>query len=994
MSDVSRSSLPPSELLIDAPFVGREDELRALHAALDRALAGAGQLVLLVGEPGIGKTRTSERLASSARERGALVLWGSCYEWDGAPAYWPWTQALRTWLHHGDAEVRPALPADDLAILMRVIPEIASETFGIGAPASLDSNAHLFRLLTATGALIRNAATHQPLLIVLDDVHWADTPSLQLLRFLAQEIRDARVLIVATCRAIDRGRSHPQAMILADLVREPNCRKIALHGWRRDQVVQFVTLATGRAQPPALIDALFDETDGNPFFVGEVTRLLAAEGQFGSVPPDTVRRTRVPDGVRDAVRRRLDRLSPSCTHALAAASIIGRDFDVRLLERTTGSDVMQLLAALDEAVNAQFIVPGKMPDAFRFSHALIQDALYAELPSAERAQGHLAVGQALESRGAGHETDWAILARHFSLAAPFSDQSKVCDYSTRAGDAAMLQFNWEAAADHYRTALTALNLSDPGNDAHRCQLLISLGEALNRAGSGSGDVPEAREQFARAFALAQALGDAEQMARAAVGYAGINIIAAFGGPKQLEYLEAALAALGPEDHPLRSRVLSRLAVDRWNRDPTDRRGPRALATQAIEMARRLNAPILIAIGLWARYFASLSPAYLEEREADAAELLAYAEHTQDPIIAAWAYISQVVSCMDRGNLAGVEQMIAAMSEYNERAHVPYLALRNAAYQAMVDTATGRYCEAERYVDRAAELWQSSSPSQYQCQQFLLYRDLGRLAEFSGELRVPNHLYLWRFAAQAHRMALALERGQLDLARSDYQALLAADIVREPFDNEWGGVVARLAEATAAFDDPQGAALLSNWIAPYHDRLLAGSGLAMCHGPAALYLGHLAAVQRAWDAAVAHYRHALAMSERLGLRPFAVRALIGLAEVSMERNAPGDRVAGYAFALRAVALAESIGMAGLLPRAGALCAALAPLQPTATSRAGLTSRELDVLRLVAEGLSDADVARRLFLSRRTVNSHLTSIYAKLGVSSRTAAAHWAAEQKIV
>lgn len=200
MSDVSRSSLPPSELLIDAPFVGREDELRALHAALDRALAGAGQLVLLVGEPGIGKTRTSERLASSARERGALVLWGSCYEWDGAPAYWPWTQALRTWLHHGDAEVRPALPADDLAILMRVIPEIASETSGIVAPAPLDSNAHLFRLLTATGALIRNAATHQPLLIVLDDVLWADTPSLQLLRFLAQEIRDARVLSVATCR--------------------------------------------------------------------------------------------------------------------------------------------------------------------------------------------------------------------------------------------------------------------------------------------------------------------------------------------------------------------------------------------------------------------------------------------------------------------------------------------------------------------------------------------------------------------------------------------------------------------------------------------------------------------------------------------------------------------------------------------------------------------------------------------------------------------------
>jgi DNA-binding CsgD family transcriptional regulator len=984
-------------MLPATPFVGREDELALLDVTLDRTLDNRGQVVLLVGEPGIGKTRTTERFAMHAQERGVRVLWGSCYEWEGAPAYWPWTQALRAWFQHAGTTDMASLPPVDLALLSRVVPELAERRIDLSqvvTTASEESAAQHFQLLMAAGSLVRRIAADRPVLIVLDDVHWSDTPSLRLLHFLAQEIRAAPVLLVATCRTVDLGRQHPLTTILADLARERNFQRLTLRGWPKAHLEQFVTLVTGRAQAQELVDALHEETNGNPLFAGEVTRLLAAEGQLAGTPATARRRTRVPDGVRAAVRRRLDHLSLTCNETLAAASIAGRDFDVGLLERATGIPAVRLLADLDEAVAAQLLLPGPHPGTFRFSHALVQETVYHEQPSARRAQGHLAIGQALEAAGAGQVVPWSLLAYHAVLAAPLSDPAKTCAFATRAGEAALLQFDWDVAADHFRQALAALDAAGPDDDAERCRLLIALGEALNRAGDGSGDVPEARAHLVRAFSLAERLGDAEQMARAAVGYAGVNIVATFGGVQQLQYLEKALAALGPADTPLRVRVLSRMAVDLWKLIPADRRRPREVATEAVQIALRLGATPPIAIALWARFFASMSRLYLEERVADADLLVAHAERTDDPLVTAWGYLARMIVEIERGHMAEAQEMLAAVRSYGERGHMPYLALRAAAYQAALDIASGRYEDAERNIARADALWQSAEPSQFQCHQFLLCRDLGRPAGYPSDIQVPNHLHLWRFAAQAQRMALALERGQLDLARTDYEALLATGIISTPYDVEWYGVVARLAEAAVSFGDQPRVAVMRSWLAPFADRIMWGGSLGVCYGPAAWYLGHLAVAQGDWHDAWDYFTQALALSERNGLRPFVARSLVGLAAVAARRNPPGDRASGYAHLERAIALAESIGMDGLLPEAQRVRAALASSPMSPVERAGVSPRELEVLRLVSEGLSDAEIAERLFLSRRTVNSHLTSLYAKLGVSSRTAAAHWAVAHDVV
>ena len=372
---------------VATPFVGRDGELRLLSAALDSALSGAGQVVLLAGEPGIGKTRTAQQLERLSRARGALVLWGNCHEWEGAPAYWPWTQALRGWLRDMPADERAALLGAQAAQLAQIVPELHEWLPDLTplAPNTTDApDTRFARLLSATATAIRAAAVRgtesapRGLVIVLDDIHWAGAPSLQLLRYLAQDIRDAPVLLVATYRDAEIQRQQPVATVLADLTREPHCRRVLLRGLQKPHLARFVALASGRAQPPALIDALYAGTGGNPFFVTEVVHLMADEGQFDD-EHIAFQPSHVPASVRGAIGRRLGRLSVDCNAALRVASVIGREFEVRLLERATGTPALDLFSMLDEATSAQLLNAAESPGVFRFSHALVQEALYSDL---------------------------------------------------------------------------------------------------------------------------------------------------------------------------------------------------------------------------------------------------------------------------------------------------------------------------------------------------------------------------------------------------------------------------------------------------------------------------------------------------------------------------------------------------------------------------------------------------------------------------------------
>jgi len=971
----------------DTLFIGREPELLALRNAFDLSLRGTRQVILLGGEPGIGKTSIMDEFARDAREKGALVLWGNCYEWDGAPAYWPWTQVLSTWIRELDEDDLASLLGSRANLIAQLVPELHDRIPAM-APVPGGLEARRFQLLTAISQTVRLATARRPLVIVLDDVHWADAPTLELLLFLAQEIRDERLLLIAAYRDADLTPENPATRILADLGRESHTRRLSLMGLAKPQVARLVTLIIGQAQAPGLVETVFAETGGNPFFVTEVARLIADEGISSETQDRLARHPRVPDSVRAAIRRRLNRLSDGCNRALLVASVVGRDFDVRILERVTGTEVMVLLDALDEALQARLLTSTQLPSTFRFSHALVQETIYEDIPRAERSRLHLAVGQALELE-ADRDRHWAELAHHFFQASPLGGPEKVVEYSARAGDAAMSQFDWVVAASHYQHALDALDMTSPLAVTLQCDLLLSLGEAQNRAGSGSGDAPAARVSFARAFDIARTLADGERMARAAVGYAGNNIVAAFGGPRQLEMLEEARAALDVADSPLRVRLLARLAMDLWFRSTRNLAESRACAEDAVAMASRLSDPTLMSFALNGRHNSGHRPDNLDERLADARKMIAIAEQTLDPIAASWGHMLHGIDEMEAGNMSAAAESFSWLRRFDERVHIPYVATRVAVYGALIDMATGRYADAALEVERARELWQSSMPRQHAAQSFVLLRDLGRLDVLAETIEIPDDLHPWRTSALSHRMALALERGQFAAARADYELVVANDFALVEFNMHWISNLVMLTEGALAFDDTTRAAQIFSKLEPYGDRLVHEGSLSICHGPVALHLGRLATLLRRWDEATRWLDRSLATCQRLGLRPFIARTLLAQAELSAARDGPGNRTARD-LAERSIAEAAAIGMNGLLPKAQAVRDA-PDLQPGAAL--GLTPREIDVLRLIAQGMTDAEVAERLFLSPRTVSTHLTSIYTKLNVSSRAAATRIAMEHNL-
>ena len=368
------------------PFVGREVELAALAADLEGAAAGRGGVVLVAGEPGIGKTRLAEELAAQATTRGVLVLWGRCWEGEGAPAFWPWVQVVRTDVQDDDPAVLRRVMGAGAADIAQVVPAVRDRLPELPAPPPVEPEAARFRLFDSLASFLRAAAARRPLLLVLDDLHWADAPSLALLRFLGQELEGVGLLVVGIYRHTEVGRDHPLLGTLADLSRGQHHRRLLLGGLDQQQVASFVGLVAGVEHSLGLAAAVHQQTDGNPFFVTEVVRLLASQGRLGHAEAGSpVLAVGLPEGVRAVVAQRLGRLSDGCRQILEVAAVLGRDFELRALQPASGLEGDRALVLLEEAEAARVVVavPGGL-GRWRFAHALVREVLYESLPAARR----------------------------------------------------------------------------------------------------------------------------------------------------------------------------------------------------------------------------------------------------------------------------------------------------------------------------------------------------------------------------------------------------------------------------------------------------------------------------------------------------------------------------------------------------------------------------------------------------------------------------------
>src|SRR5947208_7542106 len=484
------SAMPPPHQRTESVFVGRQYELVELRAGLEDAVGGRGRSFLVVGEAGIGKTRLVEELAREAAERGHLVLWGRCWEGEGAPPYWPWIQVIRTYLRIARSDGLPRVAGGAGApYLAQLVPELGGvQSPGPSVPPQ--SEHARFYLFDAVVTFLQSRPDHIPLVLVFDDLQWADTPSLLLLQFLVHELRDTAMLVVATYREIEARQNPHVADILGALARDG--RHLPLRGFGEEEVALFIEGKTGRSASAALVRAVHRETEGNPFFVDEIVHLLVG-GAPERWDATVARRLPVPQGVREAIRRRLAPLPAPCRDALTLASVVGREFGLGALQRALGLAADELLEMLAPALQREILVRDRgTAGRYRFAHALIRETIYEELGAAERATLHMRIGEALEGL---HQTDptspLTALAHHFLEAVPAGGAEKAITYSTRAARHAEASLAYEDAAVLFEHALDVLGEAHPADAPMRCELLLARGGPQWRGGDGT----RARETF-------------------------------------------------------------------------------------------------------------------------------------------------------------------------------------------------------------------------------------------------------------------------------------------------------------------------------------------------------------------------------------------------------------------------------------------------------------------------------------------------------------------
>jgi DNA-binding winged helix-turn-helix (wHTH) protein len=937
---------PGGPTAVSATFVGREREMASLQGALDDAVAGRGRLVLLVGDPGIGKTRTAEELATAAQRGGARVLVGRCHDGHGTPPFWPWVQIVRSYLGDRDPIATARALGRDAAEIAHLLPTVRAALPRQPVVTALEPEHERFRLFDAFVSFLKRIARRKALVIVIDDLHWADAPSLLLLQFVARELAGARVLIIATYREIDLKRTHPLAAALGELARIQGSQRLPLQGLTQPEVARFVEVVTQRTPGPSLVAALYKTTEGNPFFVTEVMQALVSEGRLAQVGETAAAQAiGLPQRVREAITQRLSTLSATGRRVLTVAAVIGREFDLMLLGRAlaeskAGPSGDSLQRVLDDAAAAHFIAAdGAAVGRYRFSHALVRQTLYESLSPTRRMALHSRIGTLLEEQRDGdRDATVAALASHFCLAAPRGAPDKAIAYATRAGEQAMAVLGYEEAASYYQRALQVLELK-PDN-GRRCELLLALGDAQRQAGQTGA----AKETFATAASLVRARAaqvgrrkTGQLLARAALGLAtGFAGVTATGGVADtfvLDLLEEALHALGDVDSPLRARVLGRLAVELYWSAAPERRA--ALSEQAVDMARRTGDRAALAYTLNARCIAVWAPETLGERLAAADEIMRLADEVGDRDLALLGHMRRLAALLELGDVRTADREIAIYAQRARALRQPSHLWFLATWRAMRTWLGGDFEHAERLAREAFEIGErAQDPDAAQCFTVQIFgiRSGGKGLK---DVELPAKGFAAEYAAvPAWRAGTALlyaDLGHEAAARQEFEQLAAKDFGDLPRNADWMITMASLAQLCAFLRDARRARLLYDLLLPYAARcVVVGHGL-VCLGSVERFLALLATAQQRWQEAEAHFDAALQRNRQLGAKPLVALTEREYAMMLLARNAAGDRERALRALDETLDLAQQLGMQDLIRRVQAL---QERCRTTPTARSGL------------------------------------------------------------
>jgi len=888
-----------------ASLFGRDRERAELGAAIVEAEAGHGSTWLVTGAAGIGKSALASAIDIDATGRGFRTYWGRCWAGSEAPAFWPWVQVLRGFLAPGSGGSDTPRAVIDERDATGLLPALRANAAAL-APCDADApDARLYAFDAAT-RFFRSAAETQPLLVVLDDLHSADDASLRLFQFMARELADARILLLGTSRDVTAADDDARAAALDAVARSGH--RLPLGGLDHAAVGALMAHVLGAPLAEPLVTATFHATQGNPFFVDEVVRLLRTEEGASELPADAA----LPEGVRVAVRRRLACLSHPCRDTLGHAAVLGEEFGVQLLERVFPLVRQELLGHLAEARAGGMIVPTvDVLGGYRFAHAIIRETLYDDLPEAERIVVHRQVAETLESLAKSDpDAHLDALAHHFFEAALGGAEQQAIRYARRAGARAAEGLGYEQAAWHYERALQVMALQpDLDDPAQRAEVLLALGAVASRAG----ETERAREVFVRVSEMARRQGDGRMLAEAALGYGGPWV--EVGGVDQtlVALLEAALALLDDDDEVLRVRVLARLARELyWSSDPS--RGV-IVGDRAVALARRSGDRVALAAALDARVYALWGPEALDERLAVEREIVALAEEFGDREMGLRGRLWCLSDLLEHGDFLEADREIDAYDRLAHESRQPtymWYALRNRAMRALVK---GRFDEAERLTTEAFTMGR-------RVHERLAAQGLGIFSVVLGWERgvMPDLAgVLERFGAQypgigAWRAGLAflyVEEGRVADARREFESLADELPTRTTRDSVWLPSTALLALVCASLGDEERADVLYEALEPYADRMVVAGRALVCLGSVAYHLGALAATTGNRDEAAAHFERAISLHARFGHGPWLARARVGYARMLLECEGAADRQRGRTLLGEAVAVAETLGMQGLV-----------------------------------------------------------------------------------
>jgi DNA-binding winged helix-turn-helix (wHTH) protein len=896
-----------------SPFVGREDALAALRRAWAAALEARRSAVALVtGPAGIGKTRLAEVACAEVEAGGGLVLTGRAREGEGVPAFWLWAQVLRRLL---EAEG----PADELREATRYAGELA-ELLALepaGPPpdgAGRTPEQSRFLLFDGVSRALLRTARRRPLLVLLEDLQWAGAESLRLLEHLAHEHVDAPLLVLATVREEPREHGHPLSRTLALLRSQDRTAEVALAPLSRAEVAALVERVLGRPAPPDLTSELSARTEGVPLFLREALRLLAERGALAQ--PERIARegVQLPPRALDLIRRPLEKLSPPCTAAMAAAAVLGREFDLPAVSHVAGLSREQALDAIDEAARAGVIEESAGRVGFRFTHALFQEAVLAGLAPGERARLHWRAAEHLERENAGDPSAvLAELAHHHHRALAVGDPERAYAAALRAAEQAARLSAWAQAALHYEQASTAFEQVPGCDPALRLELALSRTEAWRLASERS-----RRRQAARAaFELARGLERSREMARAAIGLLDLQEWGVRDEEARAAVTEA-LAALGDGGGVEEARLVTRLAYLEVREEHEQ---AAQVARRAVALAREAGDPDALQDALYTLHFSLGGPAGLPERSAIAGEIAEVAARSKSADRAVIALLDVAGDWIEQGDRERSRRLREqARRLAGER---PHLGMRwhLAVYDTGIALLEGRLDEIEERAQAGLSAgMRAEHPYARGCanaHRALLARERGDgedlLAVLAPALRAREGPRQWVKAVVARTHAAL---GNPREARALFEELAAQDFADIPRNLRWTATLSEIAQLCADLDDAARAETLREMLSPYADRHAVMPLAILYGGPLRFSLARLAETLGRADEAAEHYAAALAACEAVHADP--MRARVALQAGRFWRGREKRR--GLALIEESARAAAALGMTALAAEAGSALAA--------------------------------------------------------------------------